>query len=162
MDNTTIGLIFTGIGLFAMVAKDLFGGGGKLANAFHALDKKTSEAVTALDVKHTSETTRLRLEMLDKIELRDNNARIGFESISANMHIMKEALLENRAKMAEEYMSKGSFYKATDELKRDFKEKHDDLKHEMHQGFADLKDQIGAVAQSIEAGRQSTRHHTTK
>lgn len=125
----------------------LFGGGNKLAAKFAQLDKDK-----------TAEVTALRLELLQKIETRDNNARVGFEAVTANMHIIKEALLENRAKMAEEYMRRDSYYKASEELKRDFKEKHDDLKDDMNKGFASVKDQLDAMAQAIEAGRKQTRH----
>lgn len=149
MDNSTIAVLLTGIGLVVVLAKDLFSGGNKLASAFGLLKEKT-----------TKEITDLRLEFLEKIELRDSNAKVGFEAITANIHALQMGLLEFRVKMGEEYMRRDSYYKASDELKKDFKEKHDDLKAEMHQGFSELKDQIGAVAQSIEAGRKSsTRSH---
>jgi hypothetical protein len=151
MSADTIALLALGVSIVVSLlgfGEKLFGGGNKLAAKFAQLDKDK-----------TAEITDLRLEFIGKIEIRDNNARIGFEAVTANMHIIKEALLENRAQMAENYMRRDSYYKASEELKRDFKEKHDDLKHEVHQGFAELKDQIGAVAQSIEAGRKSSRNH---
>jgi hypothetical protein len=149
MDSSTIAIIFTGIGLVVMLVEKIFGGGNKLASAFSSLKEST-----------TKEITDLRLEFLQKIELRDNNARVGFEAVTANMHIIKEALLENRAQVAENYMRRDSYYKASDELKRDFKEKHDDLKDDMNKGFAALKDQLDAMAQAIELGRMQTAKQT--
>lgn len=161
MDTATIAVIISGA-LFALtLAEKIFGSGNKLATKFSKLDKDTSDLTSALKLDYlnkfaavATEANALRIEFLQKIEIRDNNSRVGFEAVTANMHIIKEAILENRAQMAEQYMRRDSYYKAAEDLKRDFKDKHDDLKHEMHAGFENLKDQIGAVAQSIELGRQ--------
>lgn len=148
MDNSTIAVLLTGIGLVVVLAKDLFNGGNKLASAFSLLKEKT-----------TKDITDLRLEFLEKIELRDTNAKVGFEAITANIHALQMGLLEFRAKMAEEYMRRDSYYKASEELKKDFKDKHDDLKAATQEGFKRLEDQIGAVSQAIEAGRKQSRTH---
>jgi uncharacterized coiled-coil DUF342 family protein len=55
--------------------------------------------------------------------------------------------------MAENYMRRDSYYKATDELKRDFNDRHNELKGDVHRGFEEMKEQMSHLAQSIEAGR---------
>lgn len=148
--STIIALVALGLTIassLATLGEKLFGGGNKLASKFASLERNT-----------TTEINSLRMEFVTSRETSDANSRVGMDAITANIHRMELGLLEFRAKMAEDYMRRDSYYKASEELKRDFKEKHDDLKHEMHQGFADLKDQVGAVAQSIEAGRKQTRH----
>lgn len=145
MDNSTIAIIFTGIGLAVMLAEKLFGGGNKLAAKFASLEKET-----------TAEITTLRMEFVEKYDRNNSNSRVGFDAITANIHALQLGFSEFRAQMAENYMRRDSFYKATDELKKDFNEKHGDLKADVHRGFQDVKDQLDAMSQAIEAGRKST------
>lgn len=147
MDHSTIAIIISVIVLLISLGKDLFGGGNKLASKFSGLKEETTAKITAL-----------RMEFVTSRETSDANSRIGMDAITANIHRMELGLLEFRAKMAEDYMRRDSYYKASEELKRDFKEKHDDLKEDVSRGFASVKDQLDAMAQSIEAGRKSTRH----
>lgn len=146
MDNATIAVIFTGIGLAVMLAEKLFGGGNKLAAKFSALEKETTAAITAM-----------RFEFIEKNSTAASNSKVGFEAITANIHQLQLGFAEFRSFMAENYMRRDSYYKATDELKRDFNDKHSELKADVHRGFEEMKEQMSDLAQSIEAGRKHTR-----
>jgi uncharacterized coiled-coil DUF342 family protein len=144
MDTATIALIFTGISLAVVLGKDLFGGGSKLASKFAALEKETTSSINAM-----------RFEFIEKSSTAASNSKVGFEAITANIHALQLSSMEFRAMMAEQYMRRDSFYKATDELKRDFNDKHNDMKADMHRGFEEMKEQMNHLAQSIEEGRKS-------
>lgn len=171
MSAETLATIATCIAILSgayVIGEKIFGGGNKLAakfgslelqttNDINALSASTTHAINTLSAQTTTAISGMRLETHEKFEQRDNERRIGLDAITSNIHALQTGLLEFRVKMAEEYMRRDSYYKASEELKNDFKEKHDDLKAEMHQGFMDVKAQIGAVAQSIEAGRKQAR-----
>jgi uncharacterized coiled-coil DUF342 family protein len=144
MDSSTIALIFTGISLAVVLGKDLFGGGSKLASRFGALEKDTTEKYNAL-----------RFEFVEKNATAASNSKVGFEAITANIHSLQLGFSDFRAQMAENYMRRDSFYKATDDLKRDFNDKHSELKADVHRGFEEMKEQMNHLAQSIEEGRKT-------
>lgn len=148
MSSETIALIALAVSIVVSLlgfGEKIFGGGNKLARAFAELDKKKTEEITLL-----------RNEFYQRVETHDGNYRVGLDAITANIHAMQLGLLEFRAKMAEDYMRRDSYYKASEDLKRDFKEKHDDLKDDMNKGFSAVKEQLDTMAQAIEAGRKST------
>lgn len=156
MDHSTLTLIISLVVLAYSIGKDLFGGGGKLTSKFAELDTKFA----TFDKATTAAITAMRFEFIEKNERNNSNSQVGFEAIKSNIGELKLAFAEFRAKNAEEmnkYMLKESFYKATDDLKRDFNDKHNDLKADVHRGFEETRAQLDAMAQSIEAGRQSTR-----
>ncbi len=146
MDNSTIAVIFTGIGLLVMLAEKIFGSGGKLTSKFATLEKET-----------TAEIHTLRMEFIEKSDRNNANSKVGFDAITANIHALQLGFSEFRATMAENYMRRDSFYKATDELKRDFSEKHNELKADVRQGFEETREQLDAMAQVIEANRKERK-----
>lgn len=161
MDDTTalVAVAFGGITLAATLIKDIFGGGTKLANKFHSLETNTNTAMTAHKEKFDAEIMKVRTDFLMRSETYEGNSRVGLEAITASIHTLREAALEQRAKMAEEYMRRDSFYKATDELKRDMKEKNDELKNDMKDGFERVEKTLGDMAQAIELSRKTRNQH---
>ena len=148
MENSTIAVIASIIVLAISVAKDIFGSGNKLAARFASLEKQTTADITAL-----------RMEFIEKSDRYSANSRVGFDAITANIHALQLGFSEFRAKMAEEYMRTPNFNKAIDEVKKDFNDRHNDLKSDVHRGFQETKEQLDAMAQSIELGRKASRSH---
>jgi hypothetical protein len=144
MDATTIAIFLSSATFAFMIIEKTFGGGNKLANEFHKLDKRI-----------TNDVTSLRNEFLQHIDLNNTNYRVGLDAITANIHALQLGLLEFRAKMAEDYMRRDSYHKASDELKRDFKEANQDLKTDMQDGLERIEKQLDAMAQAIEEGRKA-------
>jgi DNA anti-recombination protein RmuC len=124
----------------------VFGGGNKLATQFASLEARTKE-----------DMNKLRIEMMQRIDNHGDNSQVGFESIRSNINTLNMAILEFRAKMAEDYMRRDSFYKAFDELKRDFKDRNDDIKKDVDEGFERITRQLDAMSQAIEAGRRAAQ-----
>lgn len=141
-----IALIISGVGTIAVLIEKIFGGGNKLATQFHALDQKTTEDIS-----------KLRNEIMLRIDNHGDNSRVGFDSIQSNMHALKDAILELRVKMAEEYMRIPSFDKAIDELRRGNKEAIADVKKDMDDGFLRITHQLDAMSIAIEAGRKEAK-----
>lgn len=106
----TIALIFSGITMLVMVGEKLFGGGNKLAAMFASLDKETTASIATL-----------RSELTQRVDVYEDNYRIGLDAIQANIHAMQIGLLEFRAKMAEEYMHKGDYGAGVNEIKHDMR-----------------------------------------
>ncbi len=145
MERGDIALLFSGIMCAFVVIEKLFGGGNKLANKFHEFSTKASEQITAL-----------RVEVFNKVELIDSNYRVGLDAITSNIHRMELGFMEMRAKLAEEYMRSESFHKATEELKRDFKDANREVKDDMKEGFDRVEKTLDALSQSVEAARKSS------
>lgn len=96
--------------MLIMVGEKLFGGGNRLAAMFAKLDKDT-----------TAEMAKLRSELTQRVDVYEDNYRVGLEAIQANIHAMQIGLLEFRAKMAEEYMHKGDYGAGVNEIKSDMR-----------------------------------------
>lgn len=106
-----------------IAAEKLWGGGNALAAKFHALDKETSAAISALETK-----------VMHKIEGYQDNYTTGAEAIRANIHALQLGLLEFRAKMAEEYVRTGGL---------------DDIRTDMHRGFEAVDKRMGELQDMI-------------
>lgn len=157
---------FSGLTLLGTFAKDIFGGSAKLANKFHDMKDATkleidklketySVEINNLKERYSAETSRIRTDFLQRSETYESNARVGNEAVVSNIHALREGLLEFRAKMAEEYMRNEHYNKATDELKRDFKEQKEELKSDMKDGFERVEKTLGEMTQAIELARKS-------
>lgn len=147
MEATTVAYIavaFSGITMFVMIGEKIFGGGNKLAGAFHKLETRTTEQINAV-----------RNEFYLRTDEMSANYRVGVEAIKANIHELQIGLLEFRAKMAEDYMRRDSYHKATDEIKRDFKDANAEIKADMKDGFDRVEKTLGNLEQSIEAARRN-------
>lgn len=118
-----IAVSFSGVTLLVLVGEKLFGGGNALAAKFHKLDKETTAA-----------NTLLRTELLAKIELYEDNYKVGMDAITANIHALQMGLLEFRAKMAEQYVAKGGL---------------DDIKADMRRGFDDVGKRMSELQDMI-------------
>ena len=149
MNSETIAIIavcFAGLTFVANIVEKIFGGSAKLASNFHLLDKAT-----------TTQIQQLRDEFLSRVLSNSDNARVGFEAITSNIHMIQLGHAEFRAKMAEElnnYMKIRTFDDIKAELKREFNEKHNDLKADMHDGFDRLEKSVEAVSMAIESARK--------
>lgn len=144
MDNGTIALIFTAITCFAMLIEKIFGGGNKLANKFHDLEKQTTVEINAL-----------RESFHNKMSSIETNYRVSGEAVMSNIHSLREGLLQFRAQLAEDYMKSDNFDNATKELKRDFKDANKELKDDMKEGFDRVQKTLDDMASAIEAARKS-------
>lgn len=166
MDNSTIAVILTGVGLVVVLVKDIFSGSSKLTAKFYEAKEATrlevdklketySVEINNLKERYSVEISRIRTDFLQRSETNESNSRVGNEAIVSNIHALREGLLEFRAKMAEEYMRNEHYNKATDELKRDFKEQKEELKSDMKDGFDRVEKTLGEMAQAIELARKS-------
>jgi hypothetical protein len=112
LDNTVaiIAVCLSAVTLVVMVGEKLFGGGNRLAAMFAKLDKETTAAIALM-----------RAEITERIDVHEDNYRVGLEATRANIHAMQIGLLEFRAKMAEEYMHKGDYGTGVNEIKSDMR-----------------------------------------
>lgn len=133
-------------GLAVVLVKLVWGGATAHQSQFTILRDACAESIAAC-----------RNEFLVKMEQASSNVGNVVANIGNRIHDLEIKAMEARAIAAETYMRRDSYHKATDDFKRDVREAHNDLKKEMNEGFAELKDQIGAVSMSIEAGRKEGR-----
>lgn len=133
-------------GLAIILFKLIWGGASSHQSQFATLEKSCGDSINAV-----------RNEFFAKLEMASSNVGNVVANIGNRIHDLELKAMEARAIAAETYMRRDSYHKATDEFKRDVRDAHNDLKQEMHAGFAELKDQIGAVSMSIEAGRKENR-----
>jgi hypothetical protein len=129
-----LGAVFGGISLLIVVVEKLWGGGNALAGKFHKLDKETTAATTASDIKHTAAINALRIELMNRVDLYEDNYKVGMDAITSNIHALREGLLEFRAKMAEQYVAKGGL---------------DDLRADMRRGFEAVERRTGELQDMI-------------
>lgn len=130
MIESYIAIAFSGITLLVLVGEKLFGGGNALAAKFHTLDKETTAAIE-----------RVRIEFNTKLDEYEKVSTVGFEAIRANIHAMQIAVLEFRAKMAEdlhEYIRKGDYNTGIGDVRRD-----------MAAGFRQVDDRLGQLQDLI-------------
>ncbi|WP_445488563.1 hypothetical protein [Rhodopseudomonas sp. RCAM05734] len=116
----TIAVCLSAITLVVMVGEKLFGGGNRLAAMFAKLDKETTAAIA-----------QMRTDMTQRVDVYEDNYRIGLDAIQANIHAMQIGLLEFRAKMAEEYMHKGDYGAGVKEIKVDMRESFARIEHRL-------------------------------
>lgn len=148
MSPETVSLLALGLTVITTIGvliEKAFGGGNRLSNRFATHEKETLLAIT-----------KLQDAFYARCDTNNENHRVGFEAMSANIHALQIGFLEFRAKMAEEYMKSDSYYKASEGIKQDFKSKNDELKSDMKEGFARLEKTLSDITQSIEAGRKAT------
>lgn len=136
MDNVAsyIAASIAGLTLLLVVVEKLWGGGNALAAKFHKLDKETTAATTASDIKHTAAINALRIELFERIDLYENNYKVGMDAVTSNIHQLREGLLEFRARMAEQYVAKGGL---------------DDIKADMRRGFEAVERRMGELQDMI-------------
>lgn len=130
----------------ATFAEKLWGGGNALANKFANLKQETTASIADI-----------RDEFVLKTGQHADNARIGFDAITANIHTLQLGFSDFRAFMAENYMRRDSYYKAAEKIETTFEKKHDELKMDMKDGFKRLEQMIDDVTQIIEANRKSSQ-----
>ncbi|UEM08251.1 hypothetical protein J4G43_025860 [Bradyrhizobium barranii subsp. barranii] len=127
----TIAVIISGVTLLIMVGEKLFGGGNRLAAMFAKLEKETTAAIQ-----------QLRTDLTGRVDEYEDNYRVGLDAMRANIHAMQIALLEFRAKMAEEYLPKGDHGEGVREIKSD-----------MRQGFERLEQRLERIERSERGDR---------
>lgn len=148
-DPMTIALCGFGLNLLmatVLIAEKLFGGGNALANKFNKLERDTNAAITKLKDEHQF-----------KLDNYAENTRVATDSIKTNLHLLEKGILEFRLEISQklqEYMRRDSFYKVTDDLKRDFKEANTEIKTDMKDGFKRIEETLGEMTQAIEAARK--------
>lgn len=153
MDATTISFCALGVTILMSllgIGEKLFGGGNLLANKF----AKLKEENTKVKEDVAAQIATVRNDHQTKLDEYATNTRVGIDQIRTNIHLLEKAILESRLELAQQYMRRDSFYKATDELKRDFKDDNKEVKSEMHAGFERIEKQLDAMSQAIEAARK--------
>lgn len=120
MESGYISIAVSSLTLILLVVEKVFGGGNALAAKFAKLDKETTQAIAGL-----------RAELSVKVDEYEDNYAVGLDSIKSSIHAMQLALLEFRAKMAEDYMHKQdhSLWVA-------------DVRRELHEGFAQVEKRL--------------------
>lgn len=156
MEATTVAYLaaaISGLSVVYLMAKDIFGAGNSLASKFASYERAAELKFASID----NRLMQMRLDFQHDISEQVKQSRIGLEAITANIHQLREGLLEFRAKMAEDYMRRDSYYKAADEVKKDFKERNDELRKDMHENFDRIEKQLDDMTQAIEANRRDTK-----
>lgn len=128
------------------IAEKIWGGGNALAGKFATLKEDT-----------TAQISTVRNDHQEKLDEYAQNTRVGVDSIRSNIHLLEKSILESRLELAQQlqlYMRRESFYKATDDLKRDFKDANTEIKSNMKDGFARIETTLGEMTQAIEAARK--------
>lgn len=118
-----IAMIFAGLSFASQVLEKVFGGGSALASKFYELDKETTAAIAALEVRITT-----------RVDEYEDNYTVGSEALRSNIHALQLAAMELRAKMAEEYVAKGGL---------------DDIKQDMRRGFEAVDKRMGELQDMI-------------
>lgn len=106
--------------LIIMVGEKLFGGGTALAAKFAALDKDT-----------TANIARLERDLTRRVDEYEDNYGVGMEAAKANIHAMQIALLEFRAKMAEDYMHKNDYAAGIMEIRTQLRESFEKMENRL-------------------------------
>jgi hypothetical protein len=146
VDATTIAVVSVCFLAANFVIDKVFGGGMKYSSRFSAIEQK-----------QLADIATLRMEFAAKISSIEETQRLGLDAIKSNIHLIQTAVLEFRLEMAKElgkYMLQDSFYRATDDLKRDVKDANQEIKNDMREGFERVEKTLDEMAQAIEAARQ--------
>ena len=167
MEATTvayIAVIISAIAVLYGVLKDVFGAGNSLATKFSSFKEETKKDISEyrLSLENrlsamTNAQMQMRLDFNANVSEALNTQKIGFDAVTANIHELQTGLLKFRAEMAENYMRRDSYYKAADEVKKDFKERTDDIRRDMAENFKRVEKQLDDMTQVIEANRRATK-----
>lgn len=128
--NETAGYFAIGISvitLLVMLGEKIFGGGNALAAKFAALDKDTMAAVA-----------ELRREMTKRVDEYEDNYAVGADALKTNIHAMQIALLEFRAKMAEDYLHKNDYAAGVAEIRS-----------QIRAGFEQMEKRLGRIEEGV-------------
>lgn len=111
MEVGQIALVIAGASLLVNVGVLLFGGG-----------RGFSDRIGHVHQSIMAELGDLRAKVSERIERSENNVGDAMSAMRQKVHDIEKAALEQRAVAAETYMRRDSYYKSSDELKRDMKE----------------------------------------
>ncbi len=132
------GLVVNTLGLGIVLFKLVWGSGTNLQMQFASTAKEFFERIMVV-----------RDEWSGKFDSHSSNFGQVVQNINDRMHQIELAAMESRAIAAETYMRRESYYRATEELKRDTQASHADLKKEMHAGFQKLETQVDELAKTV-------------
>lgn len=141
------GIMSVGTFLY-VIAKDLFYGGNALANRFAKLKEETDNKLELA-----------RIDYQTRLDEYANNTRVVTNQILTNIALLEKGIMEFRLNMSENYMKRDSYYRASEELKRDYKEKNEELKSDMKEGFSRVERALSDMSQAIEAARKYNNVH---
>lgn len=108
MEYATAALIVSVLTLLINVGMNLFGGGKGFSEKFAAAERDTA-----------TEIAKLRTEISEKQDRSENNVGDALRAMREHTHSIEKSALEFRAIAAETYMRRDSYYKASDDLKRE-------------------------------------------
>jgi hypothetical protein len=123
------GLFVNTLGLAVVLFKLVWGSSSSLQMQFNEISKEFSS----------------------KLDVHVANFGNVIQNVMDRFHKIELAAMESRAVAAETYMRRDSYYKATDEFKRDVQAAHTDLKVEVREGFERLEAHVDDLAKSIAA-----------
>jgi hypothetical protein len=106
MDYGLAALIISGLALASNLGMSIFGGGRGLSDRFAKQPTDTAVA-------------KLREEIHEKQDRSENSVGDALRAMREHTHSIEKAALEFRAVAAETYMRRDSYYKASEDLKRD-------------------------------------------
>lgn len=104
MDYGLAALILSGLALASNLGMSIFGGGRGQAERFAKADASIAT---------------LREEIHEKQDRSENSVGDALRAMREHTHSIEKAALEFRAVAAETYMRRDSYYKASEDLKRD-------------------------------------------
>lgn len=119
------------ITLALLILEKTFGGGNSLAAKFAKLDKDS-----------TAENAKLRLELTTRVDEYEDNYGVGIDAIRSNIHAMQLALLEFRAKIAEDYLHKDDYAAGIV-----------DVKSQLRDGLNRIEERLGRIENNTD------KHH---
>lgn len=145
-----IAIIFSGLTLLLTAGEKVWGGGNALAAKFAALQRETAADLVALERSTAASIEKVKTELNDKISEYEKVATVGFDAVKSNIQIMREGLLEFRAKMAEElhhYIRKDDYNAGIGDIKRD-----------VQNGFRNVEDRLGQMQDLIMYANPDVSH----
>ena len=83
MTESQIAILLSGLMLVVVVVEKIFGGGNGLANRFAKLKDDTSKDIMDL-----------RRDLTNRVDLYEDNFKVGLDAITSNIHALQLAALE--------------------------------------------------------------------
>jgi exonuclease VII large subunit len=132
MDYAVAALIISLLTLAMNIGLAVFGGGRGLSDRFGAMAKSV-----------TADIAELRKEVNEKQDRSENNVGDALRGMREHIHTIEKAVLEFRVLAAETFMRRDSYYKASDELKR-----------EVNSGFEKMEKRLERMEGKIDYDRK--------
>ena len=138
-DYVALALLFLNtVSLAVVLFKLVWGSSADLQTQFATLGREI-----------TAGHSNLRNEWQGKFDAHTSNFANVVSNLNDRVHAIELAAAKYRGDVAETYMRRDSYYRSTEEFKRDVRVAHDDLKKEMNEGFGKLETQVADLNRVI-------------